>query len=64
MGEQEKLEIQNLTDDDLLTVYDMVVEHIQYLQGSIIDTTVVEEESETDENEGETEDESEETLDE
>ena len=41
MGEQEKLEIQNLSDDDLLSVYDMVVEHIQYLQNSIIDTTVI-----------------------
>jgi len=41
MSEEEKQEIRNLSDDDLLTVYDMVVEHIQYLQNSIIDTTVV-----------------------
>ena len=42
MGDQEILEIRNLNDDDLLTVYDKVTEHIQYLQNSIIDTTVEE----------------------
>jgi len=40
MGDKEVLEIHNLDDDDLLAVYKMVEEHIQYLNQSIIDTTI------------------------
>ncbi len=29
-------EIKNLNDDDLLKLYDMVEEHLNYLRGSII----------------------------
>ena len=45
MGDREILEIQNLNDDDLLTVYDKIVEHIQYLQSNIINTEEVVEEA-------------------
>lgn len=33
---EEILEIQNLNNDDLLSLYDMMDKHIQYLQSSII----------------------------
>ena len=51
MGEQELTEIKNLNDDDLLTVYHKISDHIHYLEGSIIDTTaeVVESEETSDE---------------
>lgn len=42
MEEKDIQEIQNLNDDDILSVYQMVVDHIQYLNNNIIDTTVEE----------------------
>ena len=47
--ENEILEIQNLNDDDLLAVYKMIVDHIEYLKSNIIDNTVVEGGDATDE---------------
>lgn len=49
MGDKEILEIQNLGEDDLLALEKMVEEHIRYLEGSIIDNTIVESEGETNE---------------
>ena len=49
MGDKEILEIQNLNDDDLLAVYQMLLDHIEYLKNSIIDNTVVEGGDATDE---------------
>jgi hypothetical protein len=46
MGDKEILEIQNLGEDDLLTLEKMVEEHIKYLEGSILDNTIVESEGE------------------
>lgn len=36
MGDNEILEIKNLDDDNLLELYDMVQNHIQYLESAII----------------------------
>lgn len=36
-------EIQKLDDDSLLELYRLVREHIQFLEGSIIDTSIDEE---------------------
>ncbi len=49
MGEKELLEIKNLTDDDLLSIYQMIVDHMNYLNSSIIDTSVDEGGETTDE---------------
>ena len=49
MGDKEIFEIQNLNEDDLLSLEKMVEEHIQYLESSIIDNTIVESEGETNE---------------
>lgn len=49
MEEQEILEIQSINDDDLLALYDKLVDHISYLKGSILDTTVPESEESSDE---------------
>ena len=49
MGDKEILEIQNLSDDDLLAVYQMIVDHIEYLKSNIIDNTVIEGGDATDE---------------
>ena len=46
MEDKEILEIHNLDDDDLLSIYQMLVDHIQYLNSSIVEATV-EEEGET-----------------
>jgi hypothetical protein len=40
MEEKEIQEIQNLGDDELLEVYQLLVDHIQYLNSNIIDTTI------------------------
>ncbi len=48
MGDKEILEIQNLSEDDLLELYTKIQEHIKYLQDSIIDTSI-EEENESEE---------------
>jgi len=39
MDEKDLNEIQNLGDDDLLILYQKVVEHINYLNSSLIDTS-------------------------
>ena len=49
MGDKEILEIQNLSDDDLLAVYQMILDHIEYLKNNIIDNTIVEGGDATDE---------------
>lgn len=49
MEEKEILEIQNLSDDDLLLFHDKLVEHIDYLHGSILDANQQESEEISDE---------------
>ena len=46
MEEKEIVEIQNLNDDGLLELYDKIVGHIEYLKGSILDTTIIPESEE------------------
>ena len=40
MGDNEVLEIQNLSEDDLLELFQMLNDHIQYLNSNLIDNTV------------------------
>lgn len=40
MENNDIIEIKNLDDDNLLSLYDMVVSHLQYLRDNLIDTTV------------------------
>lgn len=49
MEEQEILEIQTISDDDLLTLHDRLVDHISYLKDHILDTTIPESEETSDE---------------
>lgn len=49
MESSDIIEIKNLNDDELLSLYDMVVSHLKYLRDNLINTDVSDDGGEADE---------------
>lgn len=49
MENNDIIEIKNLSDDELLSLYDMVVSHLKYLRDNLISTDVSDDGGDSDE---------------